>query len=192
MELVRVVQDSEVIKVLADPVRREILRYLSVEPLTESQLAQRLVLKKSSVAHHLRVLREYGLIKIGKTRVGKYGIQEKFYEPTAVLFIEDWGRIPHDYRRYFLNRYLERVRGMLGVLKLLAERKGKELKVDVGLVSKLAHEVAEEMTRVGEEFEGREVGGDREELITSIYAEAFRRVIFSGRWKELQSIFAYL
>ena len=51
-------------KILADPVRREILRLLNIKPQTSTQLAERLNLSKSTVGHHLMVLRRMKLIKI--------------------------------------------------------------------------------------------------------------------------------
>jgi DNA-binding transcriptional ArsR family regulator len=50
------------LKALADPTRLRILRYLSIESLTPSELAQRLRLRAPTVIHHLHTLRLAGLV----------------------------------------------------------------------------------------------------------------------------------
>lgn len=50
------------LKALADPTRLRILRYLAVESLTPSELAQRLRLRAPTVIHHLHTLRLAGLV----------------------------------------------------------------------------------------------------------------------------------
>jgi DNA-binding transcriptional ArsR family regulator len=50
------------LRALADPTRLRILRYLSVESLTPSELAQRLRLRAPTVIHHLHTLRLAGLV----------------------------------------------------------------------------------------------------------------------------------
>lgn len=54
----------EALKALADPTRLRILRYLSQEPMTPSQLSRRLRLRAPTVVHHLRELRLAGLVQI--------------------------------------------------------------------------------------------------------------------------------
>lgn len=51
------------LKALADPTRLRILRYLTTESLTPSELAQRLRLRPPTVVHHLRTLRLAGLVQ---------------------------------------------------------------------------------------------------------------------------------
>jgi DNA-binding transcriptional ArsR family regulator len=50
------------LKAMADPTRLRILRYLTAEPLTPSELAQRLRLRPPTVVHHLHTLRLAGLV----------------------------------------------------------------------------------------------------------------------------------
>ncbi len=54
----------EALKALADPTRLRILRYLSREPMTPSQLSRRLRLRAPTVVHHLKELRLAGLVQI--------------------------------------------------------------------------------------------------------------------------------
>ncbi|MGF1505156.1 MAG: ArsR/SmtB family transcription factor [Anaerolineae bacterium] len=52
------------LKALSDPTRLRILHYLTGDPLTPTQLAQRLRLRPPTVVHHLKVLRIAGLVRI--------------------------------------------------------------------------------------------------------------------------------
>jgi len=52
------------IKSLGDPTRLRILRFLSNEPLTPTELARRLRLRPPTVIHHLRILRLASLVKV--------------------------------------------------------------------------------------------------------------------------------
>jgi len=61
------------LKALADPTRLRILRYISQQELTPSELSRRLNLRAPTVTHHLKELRLAGLINL--TLRG----QEKFY-----------------------------------------------------------------------------------------------------------------
>jgi DNA-binding transcriptional ArsR family regulator len=61
------------LKALADPTRLKIMRYLTREELTPSELARRLNLRAPTVTHHLNELRLSGLVNL--TMKG----QEKFY-----------------------------------------------------------------------------------------------------------------
>ena len=66
------------LKALADPTRLKILRYLSQQELTPSELSRRLNLRAPTVTHHLKELRLAGLInltlrgqeKLYRTRLG--------------------------------------------------------------------------------------------------------------------------
>ena len=53
---------SDVFKALADPTRRQILRYLRDGPLTSGQIAERFDTSWPTVSRHLAVLREADLI----------------------------------------------------------------------------------------------------------------------------------
>ncbi|MEU3902567.1 winged helix-turn-helix domain-containing protein [Streptomyces goshikiensis] len=67
---------------LAHPLRQRLLFALSRRPATTSQLAAQLDAKKGNVAHHLKVLREAGLIHIAETRQVRGGT-EQYYQRTA-------------------------------------------------------------------------------------------------------------
>ncbi|MFE7616006.1 ArsR/SmtB family transcription factor [Streptomyces sp. NPDC057496] len=67
---------------LSHPLRQRLLFALGHRPATTGQLAARLDAKKGNVAHHLKVLREAGLIHIAETRRVRGGT-EQYYQRTA-------------------------------------------------------------------------------------------------------------
>ncbi|NOH01459.1 MAG: winged helix-turn-helix transcriptional regulator [Chloroflexi bacterium] len=52
------------LKALADPTRLKIMRYLTHESLTPSEIARRLQLRPPTVTHHLKELRLAGLVEL--------------------------------------------------------------------------------------------------------------------------------
>ncbi|MEU6003425.1 winged helix-turn-helix domain-containing protein [Streptomyces sp. NPDC047197] len=67
---------------LSHPLRQRLLFALSHRPATTSCLAAQLDAKKGNVAHHLKVLREAGLVHIAETRQVRGGT-EQYYQRTA-------------------------------------------------------------------------------------------------------------
>ncbi|MCD6445171.1 helix-turn-helix transcriptional regulator [Candidatus Bathyarchaeota archaeon] len=185
METVKIIRDVKVIKTLADPVRREILRITAVEPLTETQLAEKLSLTKPSIAHHLAILREAGLIRVKYTKLNSYGILEKYYEPTARLFIEDWRSIPAELQKYFSYGCMERLRGMLSVLQLFMEKSGKKLEINSKQTKELADGIAQRMPVISEKYAKSEEKEDAERLLIKIYSETLKDVMKQSSWKKV-------
>ena len=67
---------------LSHPLRQRLLFALGHRPATTSQLAAQVGAKKGNVAHHLKVLREAGLVHIAETRQVRGGT-EQYYQRTA-------------------------------------------------------------------------------------------------------------
>ncbi|WP_329121612.1 ArsR/SmtB family transcription factor [Streptomyces sp. NBC_01465] len=67
---------------LAHPLRQRLLFTLGQRPATISQLATQLDTRKGNVAHHLKVLREAGLVHVAETRQVRGGT-EQYYQRTA-------------------------------------------------------------------------------------------------------------
>ncbi|MER7766742.1 winged helix-turn-helix domain-containing protein [Kitasatospora sp. NPDC096140] len=67
---------------LAHPLRQRLLFALSGQPSTISKLAAQLGVNKGSVSHHLKVLREAGLVQEAGTRQVRGGT-EQYYRRTA-------------------------------------------------------------------------------------------------------------
>lgn len=77
-----VIGDLETLKVIADPLRSQILEAFILQPLTVKQVAERLGLAASKLYYHVNLLEKHGLIKVVDTRIVS-GIIEKQYRATA-------------------------------------------------------------------------------------------------------------
>ena len=183
-KVVRVIHQPKIIKVLADPVRREILRQLRHEPQTQTQLAGKLNLTKPSMKHHLQLLHKARLIRVARTKVESHGILQKFYEPTSNLFIEDFEKTPPHLQKYFLQFHIERLRGMLSVFQLIGKKRGEPIKVTSDELKELAQEIAMQMAKVGKRYEETGAAMNRETLLITIYSEALKEVMVESRWKD--------
>src|SRR6476659_1520657 len=73
------------VKALSHPLRNTILGLLHERAGTVSELASALERPKSTVAHHVKVLTEAGLVQVVKTRRVR-AIEERFYGRTARMF----------------------------------------------------------------------------------------------------------
>lgn len=183
-KVIRVIHETKIIKVLADPVRREILRQLRHEPQTQTQLARKLNLTKPSINHHLQLLRKTRLIRIARTKAESHGILQKYYEPTSSLFIEDFETTPPHLQKYFLQFHLERLRGMLSVFQLIGKTRGEPIKVTSDELKELAQEIARQMAKVGKRYETTEATINRETLLITIYSEALKEIMTEDKWKD--------
>src|SRR6478736_1172574 len=73
------------VKALGHPLRNTILGLLHERAATVSELATALERPKSTVAHHVKVLAESGLVQVVRTRRVR-AIEERFYGRTARMF----------------------------------------------------------------------------------------------------------
>ena len=76
------------VKALSHPIRTTILGLLHERAATVTELAAALGRPKSTVAHHVKVLREAGLAQVVRTRRVR-AIEERFYGRTARMFYVD-------------------------------------------------------------------------------------------------------
>ena len=183
-KVIRVIHEAKIIKVLADPVRREILRQLRHEPQTQTQLARKLNLTKPSMRHHLQLLHKTRLIRIARTKAESHGILQKYYEPTSSLFIEDFETTPPHLQKYFLQFHLERLRGMLSVFQLIGKTRGESIKVTSVELKELAQEIAKQTSKVGKRYETTEATINRETLLITSYSEALKEIMTEDKWKD--------
>jgi DNA-binding transcriptional ArsR family regulator len=72
------IKDLDTLKVIADPLRFQLLELLALEPMTVKQLAEKLGLAPSKLYYHVNMLEDYGLIEVADTRIVS-GIIEKHY-----------------------------------------------------------------------------------------------------------------
>jgi DNA-binding transcriptional ArsR family regulator len=81
---VRVIDDVETLKALADPTRAAIVQLLT-EARSVTQLAEALDVPRTRLYHHIELLRAKGLIEqVGERRVG--AMTERIYALTARVF----------------------------------------------------------------------------------------------------------
>jgi DNA-binding transcriptional ArsR family regulator len=73
------------VKAISHPLRTAVLGLLHERAATVSELAVAVERPKSTVAHHVKVLRESGLVRIVRTRRVR-AIEERFYGRTARMF----------------------------------------------------------------------------------------------------------
>jgi DNA-binding transcriptional ArsR family regulator len=73
------------VKAISHPVRTTILGLLHERAATVTELAAALERPKSTVAHHVKVLKEAGLAQVVRTRRVR-AIEERFYGRTARMF----------------------------------------------------------------------------------------------------------
>jgi DNA-binding transcriptional ArsR family regulator len=83
-ERIALTEPSQV-KALSHPSRTTILALLHERAATVSELAVALERPKSTVAHHVKVLHETGLVQVVRTRRVR-AIEERFYGRTARMF----------------------------------------------------------------------------------------------------------
>ncbi|OGD58971.1 hypothetical protein A3K78_06390 [Candidatus Bathyarchaeota archaeon RBG_13_52_12] len=166
-------------------VRRQILRLLSAEPFTQSQLAKKMMLSEPTIAHHLKLLKRHGLIRVESTKVESHGIRQKFYASTARLFIEDWDATPLEQRRYYVLSHIDRLRGILSVFELLAEEKRDTLLIKTSEVESLAESLAKRISKIAEKHASDDPSLDREALLAVIFAETLREELVTGEWSNL-------
>ena len=87
-----IIPDSLVnaLKALSDPTRLRILRYVTSEPLTPTQLARRLRLRAPTVIHHLHILRSAGLVyvMVGEGKEKAYQSRSEGVMATCDLLAE--------------------------------------------------------------------------------------------------------
>ena len=93
------------VKALGHPIRNTILGLLHERAATVSELAVALERPKSTVAHHVKVLFETGLLQVVRTRRVR-AIEERFYGRTARMFYvsvergADVDELPRDFNDF--------------------------------------------------------------------------------------------
>jgi DNA-binding transcriptional ArsR family regulator len=81
------------VRAVSDPLRTAILGLLHERAATVTELAEAVKRPKSTVAHHVKVLTDAGLLKVVRTRRVR-AIDERFYGRTARMFYHGVGQVP--------------------------------------------------------------------------------------------------
>jgi DNA-binding transcriptional ArsR family regulator len=93
------------VKAISHPLRTTILGLLHERAATVSELAIALKRPKSTVAHHVKVLMDAGLLQVVRTRRAR-AIEERFYGRTARMFYvgvergPDGDELPRDFNDF--------------------------------------------------------------------------------------------
>lgn len=173
MKFVEVIRDSEAAKLISDPMRRAILNLLRQESMSQSELAEGLGLTDGTVNYHLRLLRRIGFLKVARKELEEHGIMQKFYAPTAYLYVPDIKFLPKEVARYYYPVNIERIRGVLS-----AENQTAKLRLLKKDVDDLGEELARELVKVAEKYSHREVAqGEGEDLVNEVYSKALANLI---------------
>lgn len=90
---VEVVTDPAVVKAIFDPLRGTLLELLLERAASVQELAAAVDRPKSTIAHHVKVLHDAGVLRIVRTRRVR-GREEAFYGRTARLFAVGDVRLP--------------------------------------------------------------------------------------------------
>lgn len=86
---VAVISDLKALKLYTDPLRRKILLAISERPLSVHQIAERLGIPFTRLYYHIRLLEKHQLIHLVESRVVHGGVEEKFYQSAAKMFLID-------------------------------------------------------------------------------------------------------
>ena len=81
------------VKAISHPLRTTILQLLHERAATVTELAAAVERPKSTVAHHVKVLKEAGLVRVVRTRRVR-AIEERLYGRTARMFYVGVERSP--------------------------------------------------------------------------------------------------
>lgn len=162
------IRDPRRAKVFVDPMRREMLRLLAHREMTENQLAESLGLSNAAIGHHLKILKQSGLIRIARRRIEKHGIVQKFYETNALFYIVDSQKMPLEIERYLMPISLERIRGIIAAINVFS---GEAKSVSTVEVESFAKNMNSAVLQVAPMHSTRS-NWDREELIGLIYRDA--------------------
>ncbi len=79
------IEDLDTLKVVADPLRLQIIEIVFDHPHTVKQVGNKLGLPASKLYYHINLLEKHGLISIASTRMVS-GIVEKSYQASARMF----------------------------------------------------------------------------------------------------------
>lgn len=82
------IKDLDTLKVIADPLRAQIMEILIPEAQTVNQVAEKLGLSASRLYYHVNLLEKHGLVKVADTRVIG-NIIEKSYRATSANLTVD-------------------------------------------------------------------------------------------------------
>lgn len=102
------IDDPRLVKALAHPIRMKILNILDQKTATPKELAEHLGLPLENVSYHVRTLKDFGFIKLEKTRQVR-GAVEHHYKMAArpVIGAKLWEQIPRVVQEALVDAHLD-------------------------------------------------------------------------------------
>ncbi len=88
LEDIYLIKDFETLKVIADPVRNQIIEILLSTPHNVKEVAEKLGLAASKLYYHFNMLEKFGFIAVVETRQVS-NLIEKYYQATATYLSID-------------------------------------------------------------------------------------------------------
>jgi DNA-binding transcriptional ArsR family regulator len=141
MKAFKVIKDPEAFRLLADETRRRVIYLLRAKEMTVSQIAAELNLTPQAIYHHIRKMRETGLVEVAREERVDHFI-ETYYRATAEVFNLSHGEgMPQAYAE-------EKTKETLQALS----RIGLNVRSDPEVVSRIV-ELSKKMEQFGEKAE---------------------------------------
>ncbi|AFV03721.1 MULTISPECIES: autorepressor SdpR family transcription factor [unclassified Dehalobacter] len=84
---------NDTFKALADPTRREMIRFLKERNMTAGEIADQFKISKPSISHHLNILKQAGLVtdeRKGQTIV--YALDTSVFEEVMRMMFDLFSR----------------------------------------------------------------------------------------------------
>src|SRR5918997_5933312 len=109
------IDDPRLVKALAHPIRMKILNILDERMATPKELAELLGLPLENVSYHVRTLKDFGFIKLERTRQVR-GAVEHHYKIAARPRIGDklWAETPRVVQEALVDANLDLIVGLVG------------------------------------------------------------------------------
>lgn len=109
------IDDPRLVKALAHPIRMKILNILEERTATPKELAETLGLPLENVSYHVRTLKDFGFIKLERTRQVR-GAVEHHYKIAARPQIGDklWSETPRVVQEALVDAHLSSLVEMIG------------------------------------------------------------------------------
>ncbi len=170
---IKVVAKESEARLLVDPMRREILRLISREALTEKDLSSELGLTAPSIGYHLKSLSDGNLISMVRSKPESHGIVQKWYLADAQAFIVDKEHLPSEIKRYFMPMDIERARGVIASRALFDGEAGPP---STESMERLAQMLCKSIVKTAHGYETRQSDEDPELIIHGLYKEAIKQI----------------
>jgi DNA-binding transcriptional ArsR family regulator len=181
MSKVKVVTDPEVIKLMLESTRRQILSLLRSKEMTISQLSEILGKTPQTIYHHIEKLKEAGLVEVKRTEM-KGNLIEKYYGRTADAFYINL-YLGDEELRYFAR---SRLKTKLEIFKALGYEFDDEKLLDImDRLLKKEHEYKTQISKEIEENEEKLKDASDEDIIHAIEWLSMARMARDEEFRKL-------